>query len=508
MNTITSSINRTIAKNTAFLYVRMILVMFISLFTSRVLLKALGVEDYGIYNLVCGIVAFFQVLNGSLADATQRYITFELGNLSGNRIAIVFSTSIILHLLLGVFIVIIAEPIGLWFLHNKLLIPADRSIASEWIFHFSVVSLFFMIISVPYNAMIIAHEHMKAFAGFSIVDALGKLLIAFVITCHSRFDRLILYGALMVLFQIGLRFLYVFYCRNHFPESNVKLEIDWNLAKDMGGFATWTIIGNLAYVCITQGINLLLGMFFLPAINAARGLAAQIESGVKQFAKSFQTAINPQITKQYASGHLSGMHALIFRGTKFSFFLMLLPLIPIFIEARFLLNIWLSTVPDYTLFFTRIILIIALINCFSNALSVAAKASGRIKTFELVACSLRLSILPVSYFLLQNGGKVQVVFYVYLIVEIIAIISNIIISHKLVSFSVLSYCRNVIFPIVLVSVTAPAIPTLVYLNLSEGWGRFVLVTITALLCTFCSSFFLGLTKHEQAVVLGKIKSFL
>ena len=318
-----TSNNKRIAKNTMFLYFRMIITMAVSLFTSRVILQTLGVDDFGIYNLVGGITAMFQILNGTLADATQRYITVEIGKGDDGSINKIFSICLLLHVILGIIIVVIAEPLGLWMIHNKLIIPTDRIGAATWILHFSVISLFVVIISVPYNALIIAHEKMEAFAMISIIEAVGKLLIVYALLI-GHMDRLILYGVLMLLMQTGIRYLYTSYCNRNFSESKFHYYWDNGLVKEMSGFASWTIIGNMAFICVTQGISIILGMFFFPVVNAARGIAVQVQTAMLTFVKNFQTAINPQITKTYASGNISETHSLIFRSSRFSFFLVMI----------------------------------------------------------------------------------------------------------------------------------------------------------------------------------------
>jgi len=313
-----SSSTQRLAKNTLFLYIRMIIIMAVSLFTSRVILQTLGVDDFGLYNLVGGITAMFQFLNGTLADATQRYITVEIGKGENGNVNKIYSLCLLLHILLGIIIVLIAEPIGLWLIHNKLIIPFNRLDAVIVVFHLSVISLFISIITVPYNALIIAHEKMNAFAIISIVEAIGRLMIAYSLLI-SLIDKLILYSLLILLLQFFIRVLYSFYCKRHFEESKFRFYWDKGLVKELFSFASWTIIGNLAYISVTQGITLLFGLFFLPVVNAARGIAVQVQSAISTFVKNFQTAINPQITKTYASGNTSEMYSLIFRSSRFSF---------------------------------------------------------------------------------------------------------------------------------------------------------------------------------------------
>lgn len=503
----TSANNKRIAKNTMFLYFRMIITMAVSLFTSRVILQTLGVDDFGIYNLVGGITAMFQFLNGTLADATQRYITVEIGKGEGGNINKIFSICLLLHAILGIIIVIIAEPLGLWMIHNKLIIPADRIEAATWILHFSVISLFIVIISVPYNALIIAHEKMKAFAMISIVEAVGKLIIVYALLI-GHMDRLILYGALMLLMQTAIRCLYTSYCNKNFLESKFHYYWDKNLLKELSGFASWTIIGNLAFICVTQGISILLGMFFLPFVNAARGIAMQVQTAMSTFVKNFQTAINPQITKTFASGNIYETHSLVFRSSRFSFFLVMIPLIPLFLEIDLILDVWLEEVPQYTSDFVRLIILVSWINSLANPLSVAMKATGNIREYELYSASVKLLVIPVSYVLLLKGGSPSIVVCVYLFFEFAAYVSNFIISSKYVGFKLNKYFNEVVLRVLLVAFLSFIPPIVIFLSLNQIWHRFIGVLIVSLICSAISVLLVGMTRYERVSVLSHIKAFL
>lgn len=497
--------NSLIARNTLFLYFRMIIIMAVSLYTSRVILKTLGVEDFGIYNLVGGISAMFQFLNGTLADATQRYITFEIGRGDQGNTNKIFSTCLMLHFILGIVLVLVVEPVGLWFLHNKLIIPPERLSAATWVFHLSVVNMFLVIICVPYNAMIIAYERMKAFAMISIIDAGFRLFIAYALL-WSGIDKLIMYGLLILLLQAFLRFLYTFYCHKNFAESKYHNYWEKQLIKEMSGFASWTIIGNFAFVCVTQGISLILGMFFMPAVNAARGIAVQVQNAVVTFVKNFQTAINPQITKTYASGRLIDMFTLVFRGSRFSFYLILLPLLPILLETDIILTIWLTEVPEYTVAFIRLILFVSLINALSNPLSVAIKATGRIKEFEIFSATFKVLVIPVAYLFLYWGYSPVSVFVVYIILDLCAFISSLLITSHFVGFSIMQYLKSVVFRIVIVSIASSIIPLLFFLNMGPSIVRFICVIIVSLICSGVSIVYLGLTINERQFFLDKVSN--
>lgn len=498
---------RRIARNTAFMYFRMIIVMLVSLFTSRVILQTLGVEDFGIYNMVGGIVAMFQILSNTLSDATQRYITYEIGKGEDGDLNKIFSICVLLHIILGVIVIFIAEPIGLWFLRQKLLIPSDRLVASEWIFHFSVISMFVMFISIPYNALIIAYERMKAFAVISIFDVIIKLIIAYSLMLSVQIDRLILYGLLLLLLQITIRFIYTRYSIKHFKEARLRWRWDPDQIKEIGKFASWIIIGNTAYMGINQGINLLLGMFFLPAVNAARGIAVQVENAVKMFTRNFQIAMNPQITKSYAAGDVNEMNNMVFIGARLSFFLLQLPTLPILFETETILHLWLTEVPPYTAVFIRLILIIAWINSLGNTLSVAAKATGDIKLFEMCVVSIRLIVLPISYVFLRYGFSPIVVFIVYLTAEIGVQVSNVYVTHILTNFSLKSYLIQVLYPAIVVAVFSVIPLFVVHCLISEATlMRFMLTCYIGISNTLILVYFLGLTDQERSIVKSKIRN--
>ena len=308
--------NKRIAKNTLMLYIRMLFTMGVSLFTSRVILQALGVEDYGVYSVVGGIITMFSFINGGMVSATQRYLTFEIGKGNLLQLKKVFSTSLQIHALIALIVVILGETVGLWFLYEKMVIPADRMTAAFWVYQCSIVASVVSIMSVPYNADIIAHEKMSAFAYISILDVVLKLAIVYILYI-SRWDKLITYAVLILSIQVAIRYVYTRYCNKHFEETHYHHQLDKSLFKEMFAFAGWSFWGNLAHVLYTQGINMMLNIFFGPVVNAARGIAVQVQTAVQGFVGNFQMALNPQITKNYATGNLAQMHSLMFRSARF-----------------------------------------------------------------------------------------------------------------------------------------------------------------------------------------------
>lgn len=344
--------NKRIAKNTFLLYIRMFFTMAVTLYTSRIILNVLGIEDFGIYNVVGGIITMFSFLNGAMSSSTQRYLTFELGKGEILQLRKVFQTSVNIHWLIALFILVLGETIGLWFLQEKMVIPSERLDAAFWVYQFSIITMMIMIISVPYNAAIIAHEKMSAFAYISVMEVLLKLGIVYLLY-FTQLDKLKFYAALLCGMQLMVRIIYGLYCGRHFEETHYKWGWDGKLFREMLGFAGWNLWGGIAYVFFTQGLNIMLNVFFGPAVNAARGLAVQVQGAVAQFSLNFQMAINPQITKSYAKKDFTYMHSLIFRSSKFTFLLLTTLSLPLFIKADLILNIWLAVVPDYTVTIVR-----------------------------------------------------------------------------------------------------------------------------------------------------------
>ena len=342
--------NKRIAKNTLLLYFRMLLLMVVSLYTSRVVLNALGVEDFGIYNVVGGVVAMFTVISGSLSAAISRFITFELGKGDGEGLKNTFSAAVTIQLLLSLVIVLLIESVGVWFLNAKMTIPADRLAAANWVLQFSIVTFVINLVSVPYNATIIAHERMSAFAYISIFEAVGKLAVAFLITV-SPIDRLVFYAVLMCAVAVSVRLMYGRYCKRHFTECTYRFRWDKELLRRMSGFAGWNFIGAASAVLRDQGGNIVINLFAGPAVNAARGISVQVNNAVTGFVQNFMTALNPQITKSYASGDRDYMMTLIYQGARLSFYMLLLLSLPVLVNTHYILGLWLKTVPGHTVLF-------------------------------------------------------------------------------------------------------------------------------------------------------------
>lgn len=499
--------NTRVVKNSLFLYFRMLFLMTVTLYTSRVVLEKLGVEDYGIYNVVGGVVAMFGFLNASMSSATQRYVTFALGMDDMKRLHTVFCTTLQIHIVIAGIIALLSETIGLWFLYNKMQIPADRIDAAFWVLQCSIFASVIMIISVPYNSEIIAHEKMSAFAYISILDAALRLGVVYLLIISS-IDKLILYAFLILLVQLLVRFCYSFYCKHHFEETKYHHVWDAELFKEMTRFAGWSILGNFSYVVYTQGLNMLLNVFFGPAINAARGLAVQVQNAIKTFVGNFQMAINPQITKNYAKGKLGDMHILMFRSARFSFFLLFLLSLPVLFETKFILTIWLKNVPDNTVVFLRIMICTTLIYTFSDPLEIANLATGRVKRYQIVSGSILLFILPISYILLEIGCPAYSVFVVLFSMEALCMIARMILLRPLIGLRIRDYVQNIFFKVLLVAMFSVILPGILYVIMDDTFERFLAVSFLSLLSVSTFAYLIGLTSSERLYVKLKVLNLI
>lgn len=499
--------NKRIAKNTLLLYCRMLFTMAVLLYTSRIILETLGIEDYGIYNVVGGVVAMFGFINGSMASTTQRYITFALGKGDENQLRTVFSTSLQIHALISVLIIILGETVGSWFLYNKMTIPDDRMDAAFWVLQCSIASTVVMIMSVPYNATIIAHERMSAFAYISVLEVLLKLAIVYILLAFSA-DKLILYALLLLAVQITIRLIYSYYCNRHFNESKYRHVWDKSLFKEMTGFAGWNMFGNLSAVFFTQGLNMLLNVFFGPVVNAARAVSVQVQQAIQQFVTNFQMALNPQITKTYAQGQMKEMHTLMYRSARFSFYLLFFLSLPVLFETDLILTAWLKTVPDNTATFTRIMICTSLIYTIANPMIIANQATGKVQRYQAVCGTILLMILPVSYALLRLGFPAYSVFLAHFAMEAIAQLARMIMLRPLIGIGIKDYVVNIYARIALVVGVSVIPPTIGYCTMEDGIFRFIVIGLTCVISVAASAYHLGLNANERVFVMTKARGLL
>lgn len=498
--------NKLIAKNTLMLYIRMFFTMIISLYTSRVVLRTLGEVDFGLFNVVGGIIVMFSFLNSAMTVTTQRYLNYYLGKNDPSKLQDVFNTSRQIHILLAAVIFVLAESIGLYFFWHKMNIPEERFVASLWVYQCSIVMTCLSIINVPYRASIISHEKMSAFAYISILEVVFKLLIVYLLLL-SDIDKLILYAVLMAAVQIIIVLIYQVYSYKRFSETKFKRTKDPQLFKEMFSFAGWSIFGNLSVVLYTQGINILLNIFFGPAVNAARGIAVQAEAAVKHFYQNFQTALNPQITKYFASEDNKNMIALVLRSCRFSFFLTFMVAMPLFIEAPLVLQLWLGAgnVPNYSVSFLRIVLLIATIESINGPLITAASATGRIKKYQTIVGGLLLLIVPIAYVVLKLGGDPNSVFIVYLIVALVALLARVILLRNMIGLSFYTFLRKVAFPILSVFILSPLLPIIFHSCTTSSYLMMGINVLISVMVVSCLSFFLLLTSNERRVIISEVK---
>jgi len=504
-----SANNKRIAKNTLALYFRQIIVMFAALFTSRIVLQTLGVTDYGIYTVVGGFVALFAFLNGSLNTAASRFFAFEIGKGKSENLKTVFRSALFTHLFYAVIAVILLEAVGFYLFKQKLLIPPERMAAAVRVFHFSVLGVFITIVQTPLTALIIATEKMKVYAYIGIVDVVLKLCIAAAIL-YSNGDKLVLYAALLLGVNTVVFLINHIYCNKNIKYGySLKPQINLAVQKTMIGFIGWTLIGSISWLLSTQGISLLLNIFFGIVVNAALGIANQVNNIFVNFTRNFTMAVNPQIIKKYAAGDINGMNKLVTQGAKFSFFLLFLITLPVLLNIEYLLNIWLVEVPDNTVIFTNLLIISSIIIYPANTLSTAVHATGDIMTWQLALGGTQMLNLPISYLFLKLGYPPSVVFYVFIMVYGISVVWGIlIVKIKIPQFSAKNFVFSALGTSALVAALSFTPPFVVKKYLNETGAAFFVVSAICVVSTFLSIVFVGLNRHERKWFYTKVKMLL
>lgn len=503
----TSDNNRRIAKNTIFLYFRMLFLLGVGLFTSRVVLSSLGAQDYGIYNVVGGFISMFTIFNAGLTSATQRFITFDLGKGNLKELRDTFSTCVIIYMMIALVILVFAEVGGVWFLENKLTIPTDRLYAARWVFQLSLITLIIGLVSTPYNALIVSHERMGAFAWISIYEALAKLAVAYQIYVTS-YDKLIVYAVMLCIVQLSVRIIYNVYCNRNFKESKVIFNFNWAKIKKIYGFTRWAMFGGLANIGFTQGLNVLLNMFFNPVVNAARGVAVQVQNIINGFVLNFQTALNPQIIKSYAKGDTSYMFKLIFASSKFSFLLLFVMSLPVMLEAETLLGLWLKEVPKYTPLFFRLIIITTMIDGISNPFMRAVDATGNIKKYQIIVGGILLMIVPVSYVVLKLGGAPYSVFIVHICMSFLAFLMRLYLVRKLINYSIMMYWKNVLSRLIVVVIISVVFSLFVRAKMEPSLIRLIVVSLFSASAVLLLSYNIALLPNERALLKNKFQSII
>lgn len=497
--------NRRIAKNTVFLYFRMLLVMGVNLYTSRVVLKVLGFEDYGLYNVVGGIVTMFTFLNGSLGSATSRYITFELGKKNYERLNRIFNTALVIHIAIALLIVMLAETVGLWFFYEKMTIPADRLDAAFWVYQISILTCFFTLTQVPYNATIIAYEDMKIYAYVGVAEVFLRLAVVFLLMI-SPIDRLVFYAMLLCLLQIGIMMFYRYYCNGHYQVCKIRMYKDKGLFKEMFSYGGYDLIGNISGLAQGQGLNILLNLFYGPTVNAARGIAYQVQSAITQFSNNFMTAVRPQIIKSYAEDNLEAMMKLVKQSSCFSFYLMWMISLPVCLEADYLLSLWLGEYPDHTVNFLILVIVLCLIQTIKTPRTTIFHATGHIKWSNIVVGIILCAAFPLAYIALKFGGSPESVFWMANLTMFLSEFASVLVLKRYIDFSIRDYLSDVHGRCLLVAVVSFIVPYLLYDRwMDESFLRLLVTCILTTISVTFTSLYLGMDGHLRFRLVQIIK---
>ena len=494
--------SRRIARNTLALYFRMLVLLAIGLYTSRVVLHSLGETDLGVYTTVGGFVALFAVISNSLSAAISRFLTFELGKGDQDRLRRIFSTAVVIQALIAAGIIFLAELAGPWYISRYMTIPPDRVHAAKVVFQFSVVTFAVNLVSVPYNASIIAHEKMTAFAYMGIFEGLCKLAIALLISVVPM-DSLVFYALAMCLVAVAVRVVYQVYCRRNFRECRGKMAFDRSLLREMSGFAGWNFIGAASGVLRDHGGTLVINLFFPAAVNAARALAIQVNGAVSQFATSFMTSMNPQITKSYASGDRKYMMSLAFRGSRFSLYLLMMLSFPILFNTPYLMDLWQVDVPDHSVRFVQLVLVLTMVEAVSAPLVTMMLATGDIKKYQIIVGGLQLLNVPLAWIALKLGGAPELVYVVAIALSAVCLAARMMLLKDMVGLDIKAFCLKVLCNIALVALLSVPVPLLLSMLLKENFLNMVLICAVAVLCTGAAVWTVGLSHGEREFLKAK-----
>ena len=501
--------NKTIAKNTMFLYIRMAIVMVVTFYTSRVILQVLGASDYGIYNVVGGIVTMMAFLNSALGSSSSRFLTYELGTGNMDQLKKTFSASLNLHIAVSVLVLIVGETVGLWFFYEKLVIPEERMNAAFWVYQISIFTTMVSFTQVPFNASLIAHENMSVYAYVGLYEAISKLLIVYLLLI-SPFDHLIVYAVLLMLNSFGVQMFYRFYTRRKYEECRFRWVKDKELYKKLSNYSGWDLFGNCAVICQNQGINILLNLFFGPVVNAARAITFQIQGALNQFVNNFLTAVRPQVVKSFAVKDYDRMYGLTFTAAKYSYLLMLALMLPLCFEIRFVLKIWLGdNIPDYTFEFSTIVMITYLMETFHSASLMSYHAIGRIKTGNIIGGSMMILALPVSYLCLRFDLPPYSVFIVVFCINFIQMFFGWWLIRRYVTFEWNTLIQKTYLPTILITIMSCIIQYIIVFNMTEGLLRFLIVIISIEFPLFFLTYFIAIEKEDRIkinnLIYNKIK---
>lgn len=495
--------NTRIAKNTLLLYFRMLFTMAVALYTSRVVLNTLGVEDYGIFNVVGGIVSMLSFFNSSMATSTQRFLNYEMGRNNSDGLRDVFVNAVNAHYLIGAITVIGLETAGLWFVYNKLNVPAGQFDAAVWVFHCSVLSLFISIISTPYNAAIIANERMGVYAYYSIIEVVLKLLIVYLLVVIP-YNKLIVYGLLTLAVSVVMRILYNVYCIRNFAECKYRWSWNVQLMKKMFFFSGWMLFGCISDMLSKQGVNVLINIFFGPVFNAARAIAVQVQTAVNSFVTNFMTAVRPQIIKSYSAGDFRHMYRLVFSSSKLSFYLLFVLTTPVLIYTDLILQLWLKQVPEYCVLFTRLVLVELLISSAYVPIAQINHASGKIRNYQMAISIIFLVSFFLTYVLYKMGMPVYSTFILSVVLAVVGLFARVFILKRDNDFPASEYLLRVMLPLLPVAALSLAVPLLIYYYTDTTILSFILNSFAGLVSSVIMIWTIGLDKKEKSFITEKI----
>ena len=504
----TTANNKKIAQNSILLYIRMLFNMIITFYTSRVVLETLGVEDFGVYGVVGGIIAMFGFLNSCMSSATSRFLTYELGKGNNEQLKEIFSAALTIHIVIAILIFILGETLGLWWLENKLILDPDRMYAARWVYHLSLFTALINITQVPYNATIIAHERMNVYAYVEILNSSLKLGIAYFLTI-SPFDKLIIYAFLILGTTLIISTIYKIYCTKYFSESHYQFHCNAKIFKPMLNFSGWELFGNFANVANSQGSNILLNLFFGVILNAAYGISNQVYGALGQFINSFQLAVNPQIVKSYANGNLKHFFYLIYKSCRLSYLIMLIPIVGIIYNVDYILKLWLNDPPNYSSIFVTFILLDAMINSLAGPLVIAEKATGKIKYYQIIVGILLFLNLPISYFCFLKYQEPIIMFETKIVLSFITLCYRIYFLKRFIGLSIKEYIHTVFAKIIYPTVIIFILLYIMKYNVGDAKDLFtftyqtIILTFTTIMITFT----LGLTKSEKSTIINKLKRY-
>lgn len=508
MNDVSAN-NKRIAKNTVFLYIRLLFAMAVGLYTSRVVLSVLGQDDFGLNSVVSSVVVMFYFLNTSMSGATSRFLMFELGRNDHDRLKRTFSAALTIHICIAALVVLLGETMGLWYLENKMVIPEGRMVAARWVYHLSLLSAVITITQVPYSASIIAREKMDVYAYIEIVKTVLQLVIVFLLML-GNFDKLIFYAILTVCVSLVITMIYRGYCIKHFPECHYTPRTDKEIIKPMLGFSGWNLYNDLSRQAQGNGVNVILNLFFGTAVNAAYGVGLQLSRAVYSFVSNFTLAVKPQIIKYYSTGQVREMESLINASTRYAFLMLFALAMPVILETDFVLKLWLGTAPEGTATFSRLFLVIMLEEILYLNLIYAIQATNKMRTVSVVTGTLFLLIPVIAYILLKIGYRNM---YLPMIVSVVVygfvIAARLLIVKKLIpQYSMWRYCRNVLLLSTLTAVVGSIVPFCVYEMLDEGWLRLISVCVASVLSMGVATFFLAMSKSTRQKSIAMVKTKL